>query len=122
MLNRCRNKNDPKYKFYGARGIKVCDRWNSFENFYADMSEGYKKGLWIDRLNNNGNYEKENCAWKNRTEQMRNRRNSIYFKGEISVDAAKRLGLKDDGVSQRIVNGWKIEDAFTLPRYARTQV
>lgn len=73
MLARCSNPRVPHYRYYGGRGISVCARWATFENFLADMGER-PPGLSLDRLNNDGNYEPGNCAWRTATEQVRNRR------------------------------------------------
>lgn len=73
MLDRCSNSRHSKWKYYGGRGIVVCERWHSFENFLADM--GLRSvGLSLDRINNDGNYEPNNCRWSTRSEQMRNSR------------------------------------------------
>jgi len=74
MKQRCYNKNLPKYECWGGRGIIVCDRWlKSFKNFLTDMGE-CPEGLTLDRKNNNGNYEPDNCKWSTWTEQFLNRR------------------------------------------------
>lgn len=54
MLDRCENERLPNYRIYGGRGIKVCERWHTFEAFFEDMSDGYAKGLSIDRIDTNG--------------------------------------------------------------------
>ena len=73
MRTRCLNPNVKEFKHYGGRGIKICERWNYFENFLADMGprpEGYS----IERLNVNGNYEPDNCVWIPLADQVKNRR------------------------------------------------
>ena len=74
MFERCFNKNNQAYKYYGARGITISEHWFKFENFYADMGERPSKKLSIDRINNDGNYEPGNCRWATAKQQLANRR------------------------------------------------
>lgn len=74
--NRCNNPNNKDYAHYGARGIKMCERWNSFDNFLSDMGEK-PKGLSLDRINNEGNYEPGNCRWATYSQQNSNQRKRL---------------------------------------------
>ena len=93
MRSRCMNPNRPHYKWYGGKGIKVCDRWYHFMNFYADMHEAYLKHVashgehqtTIDRIDSKGHYAPENCKWSTRYAQALNTsRTRLYkFKGSL---------------------------------------
>jgi hypothetical protein len=80
MKSRCYNPNCAEYPNYGGRGIRVCERWkSSFVNFLADMGERPSKKYSIDRKNNDGNYDPNNCKWATRKEQGRNQRSNRYL-------------------------------------------
>lgn len=105
ILDRCLNRKRLEFKNYGGRGILVCKRWLRFENFLADM--GDNNGLTIDRINNDGHYNKSNCRWATMKEQLRNTRRTVLNPEMISqakkwreggktfVEIAKLLGVKE---------------------------
>lgn len=118
MLNRCRNKKVAKYARYGGRGITVCERWHSFENFLADMGEPNHDES-IDRIDNDGNYEPGNCRWATNMEQSKNRRDNRYitYNGTTKTlaDWSRALGGCEELVSIRLGNGWSEDRAVSTP-------
>jgi hypothetical protein len=94
MHKRCYYERDKSYINYGARGIKVCDRWFDFQNYLDDMGER-PLGMFLERIDNDGNYEPSNCKWATRKEQNYNKRSTkfVSLDGEIVVlaEAARRL-------------------------------
>lgn len=81
MKNRCKNPNNPAFKHYGGRGISVCHEWGEYLPFMKwCLNNNYKKGLHIDRINNNGNYEPDNCRFVTQVENANNKRSNIYLK------------------------------------------
>lgn len=119
MKKRCCNPNEPAYKNYGGRGIKVCNEWlNSFFAFREWATEnGYSDDLSIDRIDVNGNYCPENCRWVDAKTQCNNRRNNhaITFMGETHTisEWSKITGIHQDVILYRIKAGWDVERALT---------
>lgn len=97
MRQRCLDKNHSAYKNYGAIGISVCDRWDSFETFISDMGRRPAKNYSIDRINPKGDYTPENCRWADEKMQQSNRTNNKYavINGEriTGSDAARKTGI-----------------------------
>ena len=118
MMRRCYKENTTQYAYYGGRGIKVCDRWHSFSNFFADMGTR-PEGTSLDRMDNNGDYCPENCRWVAKKTQCRNRRSNVVieWRGETRIlkDWAETLGMNYKLLHQRISDGWPVERAFTQP-------
>ena len=97
MKDRCYNEDNNRFHAYGARGIKVCDRWrDSFENFVADMGDR-PDGHTLDRIDVNADYSLENCRWASVSEQARNQRTNVWYQvGDekmIQADVARALGI-----------------------------
>lgn len=119
IKSRCLNSNTVAYKDYGGRGISICDEWkNSFEAFrdwaYAN---GYKEGVSIDRIDNNGNYCPDNCKWVISVVQANNRRsnNLITYNGETLTvtEWAEKLGKNPKTIFNRLYSGWSPIEAIT---------
>lgn len=120
LKGRCSNPNDQAYHNYGGRGITYSKNWETFEGFYKDMGSSWKAGLTIDRIDNSGNYCKENCRWATRTEQLRNfRRNHlITWKGitKCLSEWSEELNIKSSTIRMRLTNGWSVDEALTRKR------
>lgn len=103
IRSRCLYKKDKKYYLYGGRGIKVCERWMKFENFYKDMGDKPSPDHSIDRIDSNGNYEPENCRWATAKEQSRNTRRNIYLdvEGELTlyVEACTKYNIERSAIA-----------------------
>jgi len=120
IRSRCKNPKNPNYKYYGARGISICEEWEGFENF-RDWAKGneYKEGLEIDRIDNDGDYCPENCHWVTRSEQMNNTRQNhiLTYKGKslTTVQWARKLGINPDTLRGRIFDGWSDKEILETP-------
>ena len=119
MLTRCRNPNNCVYQEYGAKGIVVCERWSDFLNFLSDMGER-PHGTTLDRINNAGNYEPQNCRWATRIQQNNNRANNRLItwggKTQSIAEWARELQMPMKALNGRLNRlGWTIERAITQP-------
>lgn len=116
MLSRCR---DMKNKYYGGRGVVVCEEWRNFLTFLHDMGQRPSAQHSIERIDNNGSYSKTNCRWAVARDQARNRRgNRLVTYGGTSrtvAEWAEMAGLKDTTLRNRLRSGWSFERAFTIP-------
>lgn len=131
VKRRCYTKNTPSYARYGGRGIKVCDEWLDFENFYDwSMKNGYKEDAdygecTLDRIDNDGNYCPENCRWTSIKQQQRNKGTNhlITYNGETKtiVEWAEKLQVGSDVIRSRLYRGWDEIEAITKPLRGRSK-
>ena len=125
MKNRCYRKNVSSYERYGKRGITVCNEWldkeNGFNNFRIwALKSGYKEHLWIERIDNDGNYCPENCCWATKGDQANNKSSNRVYTIFEQTDTLKNLSRKYAVVDYRQIHfrlkqGWQFEYALLLP-------
>ena len=116
---RCLDAKQSSYKYYGAKGIAICDRWMEFDNFLADMGERPSLNHSIDRIDSTGHYEPGNCRWATAKEQSRNTsRNRMITHNGITLcmaEWAENLGVSFTLVRARLNRGWDHSRALTEP-------
>lgn len=128
MKKRCYNPKNKSFKDYGGRGIEVCDEWKTdFSVFYTwAINNGYNDTLTIDRINNDGNYEPNNCRWATKLEQNKNTRHNrlITLDGitKCISDWAKEYKLNYNTLIDRLNRGWSEEKAIKTPNFNKEQV
>jgi hypothetical protein len=118
MNDRCNNPNSEDFPDYGGNGVTICERWKSFENFYADMGPKPSASHSVDRRDGSKGYSPENCRWATPKEQSRNRPSfirQITFNGETLclTDWAAKIGISVSGLHGRLAKGWSLEKALT---------
>lgn len=119
MIQRCTNERTKAYADYGGRGIRVCQRWLSFQQFIEDMGPRPSPEHTIDRIDNNGNYEPENCRWATVRQQRRNTRANrlltMNSQTKTAIEWCEELGMPSSVVYARIHLGWDDERVLTTP-------
>lgn len=119
MWDRCTNPANANFDRYGRRGITVCERWNDVRNFVSDMGQP-PPGYTLDRIDNNGDYEPNNCRWATHKEQSNNRTTNrlIAYRGERKTAAqwAAVTGVSEKLIARRLRDGWPAERLFETPR------
>lgn len=121
MKERCENPSEKSYRYYGERGISVCDEWHDYEEFRSwALSHGYNKDLTIDRIDVDGIYSPDNCRWVNYKTQANNKRSCRYVEinGEIKTitEWCEIYGINRSTTCSRIDRfGWNPVDAIVLP-------
>lgn len=126
MIQRCTNPKNPAFKNYGGRGITVCDRWRgNYTAFLVDMGPRPSLAHTVERKDNAGNYEPDNCGWATRAEQLRNTRRNVLvtFEGKEMClkDAARAAGIDYKAIEARYRRGKRGADLFVAPTYSRTK-
>ena len=118
MKQRCYNTNSQNFKYYGGKGVSVCDEWRNNSQAFYDwvMTHGYKDGLTLDRIDNDGNYEPSNCRWVTMKEQDNHRSNNVILtlNGESHTipEWSEILGIKQHVIRNRINRGWSVENTL----------
>jgi hypothetical protein len=123
LKSRCHNKNLPDYRYYGGRGIRVCDRWleplNGYSNFLEDMGRKPSSLHTIDRIDVNGDYSPENCKWATRKEQCRNQTTNrlitAFGRTQCLADWSDEFGIHQNTIRHRLRSGWDTETALSMP-------
>lgn len=118
MKQRCSNPNATGYKYYGAKGVAVCEEWQEFQPFCEwAMSNGYADNLTIDRIDSCGNYCPTNCRWATNKEQQNNTSyNRLYtYNGETHsiMEWAQIMHISSNMLYKRLFRGWDIKKALT---------
>lgn len=122
IKTRCYNPKHQSFRYYGAKGIIMCDEWrNSYDSFRSwSLDNGYTDNLTIDRIDVYGNYNPSNCRWVDRTAQSRNRRDNHFIeengKRKTLAEWGEENGLTGDGILSRLKRGWGERSAVTTPK------
>lgn len=126
MIHRCHDQKDELHKrYYADKGIKVCERWHLFTNFFEDMGPKPSPDYTIERYDNAKDYEPGNCRWATKTEQGRNKRNNVLLTHDgktMPLSAWVEItGLNYTTIHERLRRGWAPERALTTGPIAKVK-
>lgn len=114
MIQRCTNPNNPKFRSYGGRGITVCEQWRKYSVFLSDMGD-CPECMSIDRIDNNGIYEPNNCRWADKLTQANNTRSNRFItangKTMTAAQWSRETGVSSGKIRGRLAYGWSPEKA-----------
>lgn len=129
MISRCYDKKNPSFKYYGQRGIRVCERWHDFVHFLTDMGRKPSPIYTIERINNDGNYEPTNCKWATQKEQSINKSNTLIvtFNNQTKslIEWSEIININYKVLKDRLCEyGWTVERAFTeeIGKYRKNNI
>ena len=125
MMSRCYREKDVSYKYYGGRGIEVCEEWHDIQNFEKWVEENpFSKGMTLDRIDTDADYTPSNCRWATKAEQANNRRNTVTIEhnGEIHTlsEWAEIIGINESTLKNRYWRGDRGDRLFEERRYNAT--
>ena len=116
MKSRCNKEGHKWFPSYGGRGVRVCERWSSFENFWDDIGHAWQKGLQLGRIDNDKGYSPENCRWETPEQQQSNKSNNVFVDTEVGrltmSQAARHYGISRACLGYRIRSGYPVEKLF----------
>ena len=121
MMNRCYNLNASNFYNYGGRGIKVCEWWHNINNFIEDVKDWGldKRGITLDRIDNNGDYCKENCRAATAKQQNNNKNNCLNYNysgcNYNLMQLCEKFNLNYQTTYSRLKKGWSVEEAVEIP-------
>jgi len=117
MRRRCLYKKHKSYDRYGGRGIKICSRWEKFENFLSDMGTKHSLAHTLERKDTDGDYDPDNCVWATMKDQNNNKSNCVLITAFGKTQNLKQweieTGLNSDTIKYRLNNGWDVADALS---------
>lgn len=124
MMARCYNKRATNFKYYGAKGILVCEQWHDYREFLRNMGECPSPDMTVERVDNELSYTPDNCIWMSKANQNKHRSHCVQLthdgRTRNLTDWAKEVGISANSLAMRIRLGWDTERALMQPLKRRT--